>query len=206
MEQADVYILVASLAAGGCVFCIVQLGVNWIAAARAEALRPSFTRVKTSSPILRLLRPPAQWAGFLVGALVARIEMKLGRDAGRSFLLSIRVRIAKALRAAGNPENLTPDEFLGLIIVSALLGLGLGMVLYLHVSLGVVPLGTTIIGAIMPIRFRSRPGSTSPRRCSGLSAGWARRPWARSSARPCDRFNSARRAVRRCATWPRAST
>ena len=152
MEQADVYILVASLAAGGCVFCSAWLGVKWIAAARAEALRPSFTKVKTSSPVLRLLRPPAQWAGFLVGALAARIEMKLGRDSSRSFLLSIRVRIAKALRAAGNPENLTPDEFLGLIIISALLGLGLGMVLYLRVSLGAVPIATAIIGAIMPMR------------------------------------------------------
>ncbi len=152
MSSADAYILVASLAAGGCVFCIAWLGVWWIAAARSEAMRPSFVKVKTSSPLLRLFRPPAQWAGFLVGAFAARIEMKLGRDSSRSFLLSVRVRIAKALRAAGNPENLTPDEFLGLIVVSTILGLGLGLVLYIRVALGVVPIVTAILGAIVPLR------------------------------------------------------
>jgi len=144
-------VIIASLATGGCVFLVVWLIGLGVVRAREEAAHLSAQAVETSSLWLRLVRPIARWAGYLLGAVFARLEMRLGRDSSRSFLLSARMHAARGLMAAGRPENLSADEFLGLIGVAALGGLAVGLLFYVRVPLGIVPIATTCLAGLWPI-------------------------------------------------------
>ena len=121
-----------------------------------EAMRFSGRRSGSSSVLFKLMRPFAQWFGFLVGGMAARIETRLGRDASKSFLLSARVRIAKRLRAAGHPEGVTPDEYIGLMVVGAIFGALVGFVFFLRMKLLMLVFVGAGLGSFWPQTWLSR--------------------------------------------------
>jgi ElaB/YqjD/DUF883 family membrane-anchored ribosome-binding protein len=165
----DLEIWLCSLAFGGAVAGVVWFFSEVVRSAREESLLSFQSRaVETSSLLVRVLRPFAQSAGYFIGKFSARIEMRLGRDASKSLLLSTRIRIQKALNAAGRPEGLTADEFLGLIAVSAAVGLVIGLLIYWRVRLGIFPVALLVIFAYLPIgrlnslkRRRPRPSRSA---------------------------------------------
>ena len=139
------------IAAGGAVLSGVYFLVYSILEAREQAEQFEEDAPQTRSAALRIVRPFARWAGFLIGKLSARIEMRLGRDSNSSLLLNTRIRLRKSLSAAGSPEGLTPDEFLGLILLSAIGGLGVGFIFYMRAQIGAFPIAGCVMGAAMPV-------------------------------------------------------
>lgn len=138
----------------------VALG-SWLLAdtllrAHAEAMRFQTERGAATSVLFKVLRPFARWFGFLVGGLAARIEMRLGRDVQQSFLLTTRIRIERKLRAAGHPEGVTADEFLGLVVVGVGFGALLGAVIYMRVEVMAAVFVGALVGGMWPNSWLNR--------------------------------------------------
>ncbi len=141
-----------SLAFGGAVAGVVWFFISTIRTAREETMLAFQGRlVESQSLLIKILRPFAQSAGFFIGRIAARIEMRLGRDANKSILLNTRIRIQRALNAAGRPDGLVADEFLGLVVVSATVGLVVGLLIYWRIRLGLFPLALIVLFAYLPI-------------------------------------------------------
>lgn len=119
--------------------------------AREEALRFQTERGQATSVLFKTMRPFARWFGFLIGGFAARIEMRLGRDSSESFLLGTRIRIDKRLRSAGHPEGVTPDEFLGLMVVGAAVGTGVGFLVFMRMQVAAVIGVFSLLGAFWPV-------------------------------------------------------
>ncbi len=146
-------LVVYYVAAGGCVGLVawaIFLSVRPLPQAMREA-QPEHSG--TRSPIFQLLAPPAHWMGLVVADMCARIELKIGRDARRSILLSSRIRAGKSLMAAGRPEGLNADDFLGLIILSAFAGLIAGLALYKFIGSPFLVVLCAVVFAYLPVRW-----------------------------------------------------
>ena len=150
--ETTIYIVCAGLS----VACGSWLVLDSLVRARDEAMRFGRAHPGSSSVLFKLMRPFAQWFGFLVGGMAARIEMRLGRDAGQSFLLSARVRVGKKLRAAGHPEGVTPDEYIGLMVVGAVFGAILGFLFFLRMKLLMLVFVGAGLGSFWPQTWLSR--------------------------------------------------
>lgn len=148
-QQFDLYV---GLTAVGCCTFLLTWSLYQIVndAAAMRQIVSNAPKSTARSPMIRMLRPFARVFGGMIGGMSARIEVKVGRDASKSFLLSTRVRIQKQLLAAGMPEGLTPDEFLGLSIVGALGGAGLGVFFWTKFQMPVLILGGTFMGLFLP--------------------------------------------------------
>ena len=75
---------------------------------------------EAGSFVFRIVRPFARFFGSLVSAGLGWLEQSKGGRTVASYLLWVRVRIQRALIAAGSPEGLTADEFAGLVCFSVL--------------------------------------------------------------------------------------
>lgn len=106
---------------------------------------------ESQSLLFKLVRPFARFFGHWIAAISADIELRRGRDAGHSYLLSTRIRIQKLLIGAGRPEGLTADEFMGLVVFSTLLWLLLGSVAYVVTGSGLTLVAGVILGFFHPI-------------------------------------------------------
>ncbi len=104
----------------------------------------------TRSPLFRALRPLARVFGAVFSRAARRIEPRVDYDPSRSFLLTTRVRLQRKLLAAGNPENLTPDEFLGLMVLSGLAGAGFGAFMGAKFDLPALILACGLLGFFLP--------------------------------------------------------
>jgi tight adherence protein C len=152
MTMNDSLVLIYSLMIGAA----VGIGVWYISTMMSGAqdqvrLMTMQGEVHTRSFFLRLLRPFARTAGILVSRMIARLEAKLGGKTEDSLLLTLRVRIAKLLVGAGRPEGLTPDEFIGLVVLAAIFGLLVGMILYAYTRAGLLPIALMIVCACYPV-------------------------------------------------------
>lgn len=143
--------LILAVCAGLSVFCGAWLTLHSAIQAHAEVGRYQGQRGKgTSSLGFKLVLPFARWFGFLLGSLASRIEMRSGRDASKSFILSTRVRIEKRLRAAGHPEGVTPDEYFGLCVAGLFIGAAVGAVVYLRMQVPAAIIVGALFGALWP--------------------------------------------------------
>lgn len=133
--------------------CLVWLMVTSVQVARAQAARFAKREQKASSALLRVVLPPARWMGFVIGGLAAKLEMRLGRDYAHSILKPMRTRIQRALVAAGHPEGLVPDEFMGLVCFGALAGALVGVGVYLRLGILAIILVGAVIGGVVPMRW-----------------------------------------------------
>lgn len=153
--EGNFELIIYSVSIGGAVFCIMWALINAVQQAKSSVDMPG-EAVQTSSLALKLLRPGARWAGFLIGKISARIEMKLGREAESSLLLNARIKIRKMLDAAGSPERLNPDEVLGLVCECAIIGLAVGLLVEAYVDLGFIPILSVFFFAYMPFSWLRR--------------------------------------------------
>jgi len=147
--QAIVWASAAGLSAA----CFAYVLVSTFQMAREEAHRFSTTGKTATAPAFKILRPIGRALGFLVGGVSARIEMALGRAADESFLRHPRVWAARRLRAASHPEGVTPDEFIGLIILGGLVGCAAGVLVNIRLQFGPVILLFVAVGMYWPLMW-----------------------------------------------------
>ena len=150
----SVHIALYALCAGTSVALASWLVVSTLVQAHSEAA----TRIRAqsddaSSPLFKALRPVARWLGFLLGGLAARAEMRMGRDASQSLLLTARARVEKKLRSAAFPEGVTADEFFGLVVLGAFAGGFVGFLLSLRLGLALVIFFGAFVGAAWPFSW-----------------------------------------------------
>jgi tight adherence protein C len=147
MDLTDIYAIAFGLSV-----CCVVLYVAWLY--HDYVLEREILNVRggqSRSLAFKVLRPFARFFGNWIAALSADLEIKRGRDAGHSYLLSTRVRVQKLLISAGRPEGLTADEFIGLVIFSVLAWTLVGTAIYALTGSGLpVPAGA-VVGLFHPI-------------------------------------------------------
>jgi len=125
------------------------------------------------SVLFRILIPLAQPFAVLFGMYAERLT-RLGISGKQpSMFLSTRTRLRRNLIAAGSPEGITPDEFLGLVVVSTLVMLAAGVATFAllswsgYASLGLpMCLFFTMLGILLPLlwlrdKLKSRKMSIS---------------------------------------------
>lgn len=155
MDLADIY----AIAFGVSVCCIVLyvwwLYHDYVLERRVLSVRGGESR----SLFFKLIRPFARFFGTWIAAMSADIELKHGRDPSSSYLLSTRVRVQKLLIGAGDPEGITADEFIGLIIFSTLMWTGLGLMIFVVLGSTFMILVGAVVGFAHPLLWlRDRVG------------------------------------------------
>jgi tight adherence protein C len=95
-------------------------------------------RRQISSPLLRSLIMFSRPLGTLLRYYTLRLRERFERTGQRSAFLSLHRRVERNLVAAGTPHGVTADEFLGMILLCALIGLGVG-------ALGTAATGWTLL-------------------------------------------------------------
>jgi len=122
-------ILVYLTAGGSCGLFFWSLFNAYDEVTRRSELNPE-RRIWIKSIFFRLIIPFAQpFAAIftLYSERLLRWEAQTGR---KSSLLSMRKRLRRVLIAAGSPEGITPDEFIGIVIVSMILAGVVGVVVF----------------------------------------------------------------------------
>ena len=144
-----------SLAAGLSVF---SLGLYFYCVWRqygAEGL-PEEKGGAASSVSFRTLKPFARFFGLFIGSFAARLERRYPDSSLVAHLVSLRVKIQRALVGAGSPEGLTADEFLGLSCFSALAWGGAGVLIWLTLGFSFPILVGLVIGLVHPAHWLKR--------------------------------------------------
>jgi len=78
-------------------------------------------RMWIRSVIFRVLIPFAQPFSALSGLYAEKLERREAETGRKSSFLSMRKKLRRSLISAGSPEGVTPDEFLGIIIVTTII-------------------------------------------------------------------------------------
>ncbi len=84
-----------------------------------------------SSVLLRILTPFAHMLGEWLGRRIDYVEVNARSQGRTSILVALRRRAASMLTGAGRPHGLTSNEFMGLWVISILLGLLIGLATFL---------------------------------------------------------------------------
>jgi len=115
-------------------------------------------RIWIRSVLFRILIPFAQPIAGMLGAYGERLARREMTSHQKSTFLAVRKRLRRTLIAAGSPEGVTPDEFVGLTIVTGLIGCGIGLAMYAllrwhgHAALGTgVCMLLVLIGLAFPL-------------------------------------------------------
>jgi len=146
-----------------CAFGSVALMVYWVHAVWTDVSRRASLaeerRQAISSFFLLLLAPLAHSIGNWLGPKIDRVEAESRAIGSTSFLVSLRRKAESMLVGAGRPQGLTPNEFMGLWVVSRILGALVGVLCYamlLKYFTGVPALLTVpflLVVALMPELF-----------------------------------------------------
>lgn len=150
VAQAAPQTMFLALAAGISAACIGYVLVCTLQAAREEAQRFKTLGRPATSALFKLVKPIARALGFFFGGLSARVEMALGRPAEKSFLLPVRIWAEKRLRSAAHPEGVSADEFIGMMLMGAMLGIFAGALVNLRLRFGPIVLLFAAVGLYMP--------------------------------------------------------
>lgn len=108
------------------------------------------------SVAFKVLIPFARPFAMIWAGIAEKAQERAARKGSRSNFLAVRARIRAELIAAGSPEGITPDEFLGLLIVCGIIGLALAvpttaLAADINPSLAVSTMtGLTLMGAFWP--------------------------------------------------------
>ena len=172
MAAASPEAIIWACAAGVSAGCAGYLLVGSLQAARAQARHLRALGQPAKSTAFKLLRPVGRSLGFLLGGASARMEMAMGREAEKSFLLPARIWAEKRLRAAAHPEGVTAQEFLGIMVVGAVMGTLMGVLANTWLHFGPIVLlfaGGGLYWPVLWIRKRVRQRQDDIRR--GLPYG-----------------------------------
>ena len=96
---------------------------------RRSELHPE-RKVWIKSVLFRVVIPFAQPFAAIFTIYSERLLRWEVATERKSNILRLRKRLRRYLIAAGSPEGVTPDEFLGIMAVAGILGLGLGGILF----------------------------------------------------------------------------
>ena len=143
-----------------CAFGSIALFVWWAHATYRDLVErsrlPEERRQAISSAAMVVLTPMASVVGHWLGIRIDRIEARAQATGHTSILVAIRRKANSMLVGAGLPHGLTPNEFMGLWVVSIALGLatGFGSWALLRQSWAGAPTAImvpfAIIGALLP--------------------------------------------------------
>jgi len=110
------------------------------------------------SLMFRVLIPFAQPFAALFGMYAERLERREVDTGRKSAFLSTRKKLRRSLIAAGSPEGVTPDEFFGITIITAMIAAVAGGICFGLLSWrGVAGLGGTVwmlltlVGVLFPL-------------------------------------------------------
>ena len=96
---------------------------------RRSELNPE-RKVWIKSILFRVVIPFAQpFAAIFTLYADRQLRWEVATERKSNFL-RVRKRLRRSLIAAGSPEGITPDEFLGIMVVAAILGMAMGSVLF----------------------------------------------------------------------------
>ena len=98
-------------------------------------------REKIRSVGFRVLIALARPLGVFLRYYTLRSRQKFQNTGHRSMLLSLHDKAQRSLTAAGNPHGINADEYLGLLLLCGLIGLGIG-------GMGTATTGWTLLLAI----------------------------------------------------------
>ncbi len=157
MEDGSLQTMLLALCAGTSVALLAYTLARTLMGARAEARQYRSLGRPASSPLFKLLRPPARALSFVLARVSARVEMATGRPAEKSFLLAPRIWAEKQLRSASYPEGVSADEFLGMVLLGGICGGLLGALFNLRMNFNAIILIFALGGMYMPLLWlRSR--------------------------------------------------
>jgi len=103
-----------------------------------------------TSPVFRILIAFARPLATFVRYYTQKAELRFEQTGHKSFLLTLRDRADRSLIAAGSPHGVVADEFLGLVALCSLLGLGVGVMATLSTGWPVMLAGGLICGSLWP--------------------------------------------------------
>ena len=121
-----------------CAFGSVSVFVWWVHATYAElAARTQVAeerRRAVSSFFIHLMIPFAASIGRWLGRKLDRIEEEARTTGSHSLLVALRRRAGRMITGAGRPHGLVPNEFMGLWLVTRLLGAALAVAVHAMMS------------------------------------------------------------------------
>ncbi|MBI2191795.1 MAG: type II secretion system F family protein [Planctomycetes bacterium] len=103
-----------------------------------------------SSPLFRILINFARPLEHLIRPYAEKAERRFQETGQQSFFLVFHRKLAADLRAGGNPEGITADEFVGLILLSTFLGVLAGYVCFLMYPAQVLIFAFGMGGFLLP--------------------------------------------------------
>jgi len=147
-------LLATILAAGGASVFLLIWALNRIHTEVTEAteLDPSRRR-KIASPLFRLLISFARPLGTFLRYFSLRAEQRFEETGRKPLLLSARDRVERNLVAAGSPHGVSPDEYLGLILLCAVGGLIVGFLAAAATGWLLLLAAGLICGALWPVAW-----------------------------------------------------
>lgn len=108
-------------------------------------------RQKIGSPPFRLLITFARPLGTFLRYYTLRAEQRFERTGDKSHLLALRGRTERSLTAAGTPYGINADEYMGMVLLCGLIGLGLGALATASTGWTVLLAGGLLCGALWPV-------------------------------------------------------
>ncbi|MFW6159027.1 MAG: type II secretion system F family protein [Planctomycetota bacterium] len=139
------------IAASGSVFLLVW-SLYRIKTEISEATRlDEERREKITSPFVRVLVAASRPLGVFLRYFTLRAEVRYEQTGHRPHLLALRGRAERSLIAAGSPHGITPDEYLGMVLLCALFGLGLGALATASTGWTVLLAAGLLCGGLWPV-------------------------------------------------------
>lgn len=112
---------------GVCVFVFTWVTFNLYFAAKSTIILTDERQSEVKSPFFKILIPLARPLGDTIKSMFPRAIEKQSVLEISAEKKNFRQRLARQLVMAGSPEGLTPEEFIGLIFISAFFGLFIGV-------------------------------------------------------------------------------
>jgi len=106
--------------------------------------------------VFRVLKPFAGFFAHLLSSFFHGPQPKAGAHTPASYMFWLRVRVQRMLVAAGSPEGLTADEFLGLVCFSVLAWTCVGVALWAVVGWSFLVLAGLLGGVAHPALWLRR--------------------------------------------------
>jgi len=152
MNETTLYCLAAALSAFTLALYIFSLYGDYTGSRKQRRLA-SVIEEQPASPLLRIVLPAARFLGHLIASYLAQLEQRWGHKTLAVYATRLRVRVQKALIAAGNPQGLTADEMIGLTCFSAIVWTVAGIIVGFLLGTSFLVLVFFVIGVVQPITW-----------------------------------------------------
>lgn len=110
-------------------------------------------RRRITTPLFRILIMFARPIGILIRFYTLRAQEREHPAGHKPFLVAARDRAERNLTAAGNPNGVNADEFLGLVVLCALIGLAVGALATASTGWTLLLAAGLICGALWPLTW-----------------------------------------------------